>query len=175
MKISKDITSAMHRLYTLISNLGYECEIIDEKELFVINTTLTAENGDEIEIFINVTPNGKNHLIGEGNYIAFEVFMPCSPISPEEEMVLCNYIMKLLLQVDLTTIQYVHESKQILISRVDCITPQLPDNHIINHIIIPTINEFKHIFSLIERNSFDEEPQSNPTHQEAHNNNKYIN
>lgn len=178
MKYPKEIPSTLQRLSTLIARMGYECEIITPGELFVFTVKITTENGEPIDIYINVTENGENHLIGEGNYIALETFIPCGPIAQEEELLLCNYIMKLIMQVDLTTIQYVHASQQVLISRVDCITPDIPDNHIIDHILQPTINEFKHIFTLIENtplNTHEDETQQTDTPLDNTPGNKYLN
>ncbi len=161
MKQKVDIPATLQRLFTLISGLGYECEVIDKDELFVFTATTTPIYGEEITININVTANGDNRHLGEGNYIAFEVFMPFNPVDKDDELQISYYIMQLLTEVDLTTIQYVPQTQQILISRVDCITPQLTDNHIITHIIKPIINEFLHIFNIIEST-----PQNtNPTPQ----------
>lgn len=157
MKKTVDIPGALQRLATLISQIGYECEIIDQDELFVFPVTITNEYGDEIAININVTANGENKHIGTGNYIAFEVFIPCAPASREEELQLCYYVMQLIMEVDITTIQYVPKTQQILISRVDCIDDELPDDYIIDHIIRPTINEIKHIFTVIESPSYNNE------------------
>ena len=65
-------------------------------------------------------------------------------------MELSYYIMELITHVDLTTIQYVPQTHQILISRVDCISNDISDDFIINHILTPCINEFLYIFYLIE-------------------------
>lgn len=145
-----DIPTTLQRLATLISHMGYECEVVDENELLVFTASIINDYGDEIAININVTANGENKNIGEGNYIAFEVFIPCVPMTHDDELQICYYIMQLIMQVDLTTIQYLPKTQQILISRVDCISEELSDRHIINHIIQPTINEFLHIFTLIE-------------------------
>lgn len=158
MNVEMDIPGTLQRLAALISQMGYECEMVNKDELFVFMASVINDYGDEIAININVTANGENRHIGQGNYIAFEVFIPCAPISKEEELQICYYIMQLIMGVDLTTIQYVPQTQQILISRVDCITSELSDNHIIEHIIRPTINEFLHIFTLIEapQNTADE-------------------
>lgn len=145
-----NLPAALHRLYTLISDMGYECEIVDKDELFIFTASTHIHTGERITININVTPNGENTLIGDGNYIALEVFIPCHVEDEEDERDISLYIMQLIEQVDMIAIQYVPHSRQILISRVDCISEQLPDNFIVNHILRPTINEFLHIFYLIE-------------------------
>ena len=158
MQHHTDIPATLNRLYNLISAMGYECEVIDKDELFVFTATTHTYKGDEITLNINVTENGPNDHIGQGNYIAFEVFIPCQPEDREEEMEICYYIMKLIMEVDMTTIQYVPQTQQILISRVDCISEDLTDNHITQHIIKPVINEFLHIFDLIESTPLNESP-----------------
>lgn len=145
-----NIKATLQRLFTLISRMGYECEVIDKDELFVFTASTTSLYGEDITININVTANGDNKHIGKGNYIAFEVFSPYNPIDKDDELQISYYIMQLLTEVDLTTIQYVPQTQQILISRVDCISPELSDHHIIQHIIKPVINEFLHIFNIIE-------------------------
>lgn len=157
-----DIPATLQRLATLISQMGYECEVIDKNELLVFTASIVNEYGDEITININVTANGENKNIGEGNYIAFEVFIPCVPITHDEELQICYYIMQLIMEVDLTTIQYLPKTQQILISRVDCISDELSDQHIVNHIIQPTVNEFLHIFTLIEAPQSDSNEVSKP-------------
>ena len=150
MKPSTNIPAALKRLRTLVTSMGFECEVIDEDNLFIFEASIDTDDGDTLSININVTENGENHLIGDGNYIALEVFIPCDVETIEEEMELSYYIMELITHVDLSTIQYVPQSKQILISRVDCIDEGTSDEHIINHILAPCINEFLYIFYLIE-------------------------
>ncbi|MBQ8564629.1 MAG: hypothetical protein IJ442_02200 [Bacteroidaceae bacterium] len=168
MNSKVDIPGTLQRLATLVSQMGYECEVVDD-ELFVFTASVVDDYGDEITININVTANGENKHIGQGNYIAFEVFIPCAPVGREEELQICYYIMQLIMEVDLTTIQYVPKTQQILISRVDCITPELPDGHIIEHVIRPTINEFLHIFTLIEA------PQKTDEGREVQPSSRYLN
>ena len=155
MKATTNIPLALNRIHRLVSQMGYKCEIIDKDELFVFQAYATTDNGDEITININVTVNGENSHIGDGNYLALEVFIPCNVRSEDDELDICYYIMELITQVDLITIQYVPEIQQILMSRVDCIDDQLPDSYIINHILQPSINEFLHIFYLIENTTTD--------------------
>lgn len=155
MELKPDIPATLNRLRNIIESMGYTCEVIDPNELFVFTASTYTDQGEEISININVTANGENHNIGSGNYIAFEVFAPCQVYDSNDELNLCFYIMYLMAQVDMITIQYTPENKQILISRVDCISDELTDTHIINHIIQPTINEFLHTFYLIENNEHD--------------------
>lgn len=146
----RDIPATLLRLQELITKLGYTCETITPGELFVFTATTYSPGGEPISIHINVTANGENKHLGEGNYIAFEVFSPCHIEDEQDEADLSLFIMQLIEEVDLTTIQYVPSTRQILVSRVDCITPQLPDKHIVDHILTPLINEFLHVFTLIE-------------------------
>lgn len=76
MNSKVDIPGTLQRLATLVSQMGYECEVVDD-ELFVFTASVVDDYGDEITININVTANGENKHIGQGNYIAFEVFIPC--------------------------------------------------------------------------------------------------
>ena len=167
MKNQRDIPQALKRLRTLITRMGYECEVIDEDNLFIFEAKIDTDDGDTLSININVTENGENQLIGDGNYIALEVFIPCEVSTREDEMELSYYIMELITHVDLTTIQYVPQTRQILISRVDCISDDITDDFIINHILAPCINEFLYIFYLIENKPpqaliKDEEPEPQP-------------
>ena len=146
----KNIPAALKRLQRLASEMGFECETIDEENLFIFEASIDTDDGDKLSININVTENGENHLIGDGNYIALEVFIPCDVETIEEEMELSYYIMELITHVDMSTIQYVPQTKQILISRVDCINESISDEFIVNHILAPCINEFLYIFYLIE-------------------------
>ncbi len=150
MADSKNIPAALNRLRTLLIGMGYDCEVIDANDLFIFSAYTFTDSGRKISININVTENGENLLIGDGNYVAFEVFIPCEVETNEDEYSLYCYIMQLITHVDMTTIQYVEQTQQILISRVDCIADELPDRFIIDHILTPTIREFLHIFYLIE-------------------------
>lgn len=150
MNYKKNIPEALKRLHTLITHMGYECEVVDKDNLFIFQANIDTDDGDSLCININVTENGENQLIGDGNYIALEVFIPCDVKTREDEMELSYYIMELITHVDLTTIQYVPQTHQILISRVDCISNDISDDFIINHILTPCINEFLYIFYLIE-------------------------
>ena len=150
MKKEKNIPAALKRLHTLVSSMGFECEVIDEENLFIFEASIDTDDGDKLSININVTENGENHLIGDDNYVALEVFIPCDVETIEEEMELSYYIMELITHVDMSTIQYVPQTKQILISRVDCINEGISDEFIINNILAPCINEFLYIFYLIE-------------------------
>ncbi|MBR3950697.1 MAG: hypothetical protein IKJ79_02130 [Bacteroidaceae bacterium] len=150
MNYKKNIPEALKRLRTLITHMGYECEVVDKDNLFIFQANIDTDDGDSLCININVTENGENQLIGDGNYIALEVFIPCDVKTREDEMELSYYIMELITHVDLTTIQYVPQTHQILISRVDCISNDISDDFIINHILTPCINEFLYIFYLIE-------------------------
>ena len=180
MKEKVNIPMALNRLHRLVGQMGYECEMIDEDNLFIFEATIDTDDGDSLVVNINVTENGKNELIGEGNYIALEVFIPCSVDTREDEMELSYYIMELITHVDLTTIQYVPQTRQILISRVDCISDELSDNFIINHILRPCINEFLYIFYLIENKPpqaliKDEEEEEVPTLIPPASNKRYLN
>ena len=150
MKKNTDIPKALKRLNSLIERMGYACDVIDDDNLFIFEASIDTDDGDTMNININVTENGENQLIGDGNYIALEVFIPCEIECREDELELSYYIMDLITHVDLTTIQYVPQSRQILISRVECISNELTDDYIINHILAPCINEFLYIFYLIE-------------------------
>lgn len=159
-----DIPAALNRLHTLISRMGYECEIITPDELFVFTASTYTLSRERITLNINVTANGENSNIGKGNYIALEVFFPCNITEEEDEAHLAVLIMQLIEEVDMIAIQYIADSQQILLSRVDCIAPELPDSYIINHILTPAINEFLHIFCIIE-SSMEEPIIHNPTKQ----------
>lgn len=152
-----DIPATLKRLFLLVSQMGYECEMLDENELFVFTATLPDAGKEDITISINVTANGRNEHIGEGNYIAFEVFIPCGLLTETEELQISYYIMKLMEEVDLIAIQYVPSIHQVLISRVDCIREDLPDDFITDYIIKPMVNEFLHVFSVIEFSPEDDE------------------
>lgn len=173
MKKNKNIPAALDRLRKIVTEMGFECEVIDKENLFVFEATIDTDDGDTLSININVTENGENHLIGDGNYIALEVFIPCEAETIEEEMELSYYIMELITHVDLSTIQYVPQTKQILISRVDCINEGISDDFIVNHILAPCINEFLYIFYLIESRA----PQAPPEIEETPKPNKkqYLN
>lgn len=174
-----NIPAALNRLCKLITQMGYTCEIIDEDELFVFTATTYTDDGEELCININVTANGENNMIGTGNYIALEVFVPCNVTCQQDELNLSFLIMNLLTEVDLTTVQYVPEIKQILISRVDCISNEIPDKFIVNHILNPVIKEFLHIFYLIENtpqeNTLEEEIPQLDTPLDNTTGNKYLN
>ena len=88
-------------------------------------------------------------------------------------MELSYYIMELITHVDMSTIQYVPQTKQILISRVDCINEGISDEFIVNHILAPCINEFLYIFYLIESRA----PQATSEKEEPAKTNKkqYLN
>ena len=158
--INTNIAATLKRLCAIVEEMGYSCEVVDD-ELFIFTASTHTHRGEAITININVTANGENKNIGEGNYIAWEVFIPCHVESEEDERDIALYIMELIEEVDMIAIQYVSQSRQILISRVDCISEDLPDLFIVNHIIRPTINEFLHIFRLIENSQ--EPPQEIPT------------
>ena len=157
---ASNIATTLKRLCTIVEGMGYNCEVIDD-ELFIFTATTHTHRGEAITININVTANGENNNIGDGNYIAWEVFIPCHVENEEDERDIAMYIMELIEEVDMIAIQYVGHSRQILMSRVDCISEELPDSFIINHIISPSINEFLHIFRLIENSQ--EPPQEIPT------------
>lgn len=179
MKNTRNIPAALNRLHTIITHMGYECEIIDEDNLFIFEATIDTDDGDKLNININVTENGENQLIGDGNYIALEVFIPCEIETKEDEMELSYYIMELISHVDLTTIQYVPQTRQILISRVDCISNDLTDDFIINHILTPCINEFLYIFYLIESQPpqalIKEDDEETPSSISTPNTKRYLN
>ena len=110
MNYKKNIPEALKRLRTLITHMGYECEVVDKDNLFIFQANIDTDDGDSLCININVTENGENQLIGDGNYIALEVFIPCDVKTREDEMELSYYIMELITHVDLTTIQYVPQT-----------------------------------------------------------------
>ena len=150
-----NIPATLARLRNIIEKMGYPCEVIDPEELFVFTASTYTDNGEEISINVNVTANGENNNIGTGNYMALEVFAPCQVYDDSDELNLCYYIMYLMSQVDMISIQYTPENKQILLARVDCISDELSDTFIIDHIIQPSINEFLYTFYLIENNERD--------------------
>lgn len=173
-----DIPKALKRLNSLIERMGYTCDVIDEDNIFIFEASIDTDDGDTMNININVTENGENQLIGNGNYIALEVFIPCEIECREDELELSYYIMDLITHVDLTTIQYVPQSHQILISRVDCISDDLTDDYIINHILAPCINEFLYIFYLIENNppqALIKDEEEIPTTMPSTGNKRYLN
>ena len=60
MKNTRNIPAALNRLHTIITHMGYACEVIDEDNLFIFEATIDTDDGDKLNININVTENGEN-------------------------------------------------------------------------------------------------------------------